>query len=78
MKLKKYNNLLCFSQAITARTFAILSSLVLLLIQPAFAPAAFATFQNAAKTGGPAAAAVGGKLIRTELLTSAWTGFFAG
>lgn len=65
-------------KAITARTFAILSSLVLLLIQPAFAPAAFATFQNAAKTGGPAAAAVGGKLIRTELLTSAWTGFFAG
>ncbi|RZB93269.1 hypothetical protein D0Y65_024902 [Glycine soja] len=64
--------------AITARTFAILSALVLLLIQPAFAPAAFATFQNAAKTSGPAAAAVGGKLIRTELLSSAWTGFFAG
>ncbi|XP_027355590.1 uncharacterized protein LOC113865324 [Abrus precatorius] len=65
-------------KAITARTFAILSALVLLLIQPAFAPAAFATFQNAAKSGGPAAAAVGGKLIRTELLNSAWTGFFAG
>ncbi|CAJ1933701.1 unnamed protein product [Sphenostylis stenocarpa] len=65
-------------KALTARTFAILSALVLLLIQPAFAPAAFATFQNAAKTGGPAAAAVGGKLIRTELLSSAWTGFFAG
>ncbi|BAT91031.1 hypothetical protein VIGAN_06233300 [Vigna angularis var. angularis] len=63
---------------ITARTLAVLSALVLLLIQPAFAPAAFATFQNAAKTGGPAAAAVGGKLIRTELLSSAWTGFFAG
>ncbi|ESW03715.1 hypothetical protein PHAVU_011G036200 [Phaseolus vulgaris] len=63
---------------ITARTFAVLSALVLLLIQPAFAPAAFATFQSAAKTGGPAAAAVGGKLIRTELLSSAWTGFFAG
>jgi len=71
--------LLCFFQAIiTARTFAVLAALVLLLIQPAFAPAAFATFQNAAKTGGPAAAAVGGKLIRTELLSSAWTGFFAG
>ncbi|XP_020214034.1 uncharacterized protein LOC109798243 [Cajanus cajan] len=65
-------------KALTARTFAILSALVLLLVQPAFTPAAFATFQNAAKTGGPAAAAVGGKLIRTELLSSAWTGFFAG
>jgi len=67
-----------FQAIITARTFAVLSALVLLLIQPAFAPAAFATFQSAAKTGGPAAAAVGGKLIRTELLSSAWTGFFAG
>ncbi|KAK7404386.1 hypothetical protein VNO78_05249 [Psophocarpus tetragonolobus] len=65
-------------KAITARTLAILSALVLLLIQPAFAPAALATFQNAAKTSGPAAAAVGGKLIQTELLSSAWTGFFAG
>ncbi|KAK7312263.1 hypothetical protein VNO77_36013 [Canavalia gladiata] len=65
-------------KAITVRTIAILSALVMLLIQPAFAPAAYATFQNAAKTGGSAAAAVGGKLIRTELLSSAWTGFFAG
>ncbi|RDX65496.1 ureH, partial [Mucuna pruriens] len=65
-------------KAITARTVAILSALVLILVQPAFVPAAFATFQNAAKTGGPAAAAVGGKLLRTELLSSAWTGFFAG
>ncbi|XP_057456535.1 chloroplast protein FOR GROWTH AND FERTILITY 2-like [Lotus japonicus] len=58
-------------KAITARTFVLLSALVMLLIQPAFAPAAFATFQNAAKTGGPA-------LIRNELVSSAWTGFFAG
>ncbi|KAL1362149.1 hypothetical protein HN51_010421 [Arachis hypogaea] len=65
-------------KAITSRTFVILSALVLFLIQPALAPAAFATFQGAAKTGGPAAAAVGGKLMRTELLSSAWTGFFAG
>ncbi|XP_061372455.1 chloroplast protein FOR GROWTH AND FERTILITY 2 [Gastrolobium bilobum] len=66
------------SKAITARTLVILSALVVILIQPAIAPAAFATFQTAAKTGGPAAAIVGGKLIRTELLSSAWTGFFAG
>lgn len=56
----------------------VLSALALILIQPVFAPAAFASFQNAAKTGGPAAAAVGRRLIQSELLSSAWTGFFAG
>ncbi|XP_057436680.1 chloroplast protein FOR GROWTH AND FERTILITY 2 [Lotus japonicus] len=61
-------------KALTARTLVILSALVTILIQPAIAPAAFATFQTAANAGG----AVGGKLIRTELLSSAWTGFFAG
>ena len=30
------------------------------------------------QTGVPAAATQGRKLLRTELLTSAWTGFFAG
>nr|KYP53557.1 hypothetical protein KK1_024450 [Cajanus cajan] len=64
-------------KAITVRTLVILSALVMILVQPAIAPAAFATFQTAAKTGGPAAA-VGRKLIHTELLSSAWTGFFAG
>lgn len=72
-------NLLCLlSQTITARTVVILCALATILIQPAIVPAAFATFQTAATTGGPAATAVGGKLIRTELLSSAWTGFFAG
>ncbi|KAG6709235.1 hypothetical protein I3843_06G115500 [Carya illinoinensis] len=57
----------------------VLSALIMTLLQPVFAPAAFATFQSAAKAGGPAAAAaVGGRLIQTELLSSAWTGFFAG
>ncbi|KAG5018033.1 Urease accessory protein UreH [Glycine soja] len=64
-------------KVITARTLVILSALAMILIQPAIAPAAFATFQTAAKTGGPAAA-VGRKLIHTELLSSAWTGFLAG
>ncbi|OAY37370.1 uncharacterized protein LOC110626849 [Manihot esculenta] len=60
-------------------TFIILSAVIMFLIHPVFASPAFATFQTAAKTGGPvAAAAVGAKLLRTELLTSAWTGFFAG
>ncbi|XP_031250493.1 uncharacterized protein LOC116108384 isoform X1 [Pistacia vera] len=65
-------------KAIAAGTFAALSAIIVFLIQPVFAPAAFATFQTAAKTGGPAAAAAGGRLLRTELLSSAWTGFFAG
>ncbi|TKY75504.1 Urease accessory protein UreH [Spatholobus suberectus] len=65
-------------KAITARTLVILSVLAVILVQPAIAPAAFATFQTAAKTGGPAAAAIGRKLIHTELLSSAWTGFLAG
>lgn len=65
-------------QAISIGTFAVLCALTMILVQPIFAPAAFASFQTAAKTGSPAAAAVGRRLIRTELLSSAWTGFFAG
>lgn len=56
----------------------VLSAVIVFLIQPVFAPAAFATFQASVKTRGPAAAAVGGRLIRAELLSSAWTGFLAG
>ncbi|XVF45547.1 hypothetical protein PTKIN_Ptkin02bG0214900 [Pterospermum kingtungense] len=65
-------------KAIKAGTFIALSALIMFLIQPIFAPAAFATFQTAAKTSGNAAATVGSRVIRTELLSSAWTGFFAG
>ncbi|KAH7574887.1 hypothetical protein JRO89_XS02G0017700 [Xanthoceras sorbifolium] len=64
--------------AIATGTFVALSAIIAFLIHPIFAPAAFASFQTAAKAGAPAAAAVGGRLIRTELLSSAWTGFFAG
>ncbi|KAF5745354.1 hypothetical protein HS088_TW07G00938 [Tripterygium wilfordii] len=72
------NDVSTHHKAVSVRTFVVLSALVVALIHPIFASPAFATFQTAAKTGGAAAAAVGGKLIRTELLTSAWTGFFAG
>lgn len=65
-------------KAIAAGTLVALSAAIVFLIHPVFAPAAFATFQTAAKTGGTAAAAVGSGLVRTELLSSAWTGFFAG
>uniref|UniRef100_A0A6N2L4W7 Uncharacterized protein n=1 Tax=Salix viminalis TaxID=40686 RepID=A0A6N2L4W7_SALVM len=63
-----------------ATTIGILmvGSALIMLIHPVFALPAFATFQTAAKTGGPAAAAVGAKFMQTELLTSAWAGFFAG
>ncbi|KAJ6839856.1 uncharacterized protein M6B38_311850 [Iris pallida] len=48
----------------------LISALAVTLIQPIFAPLANATtVQSAAPTGG---------LIKSELLSSAWTGFFAG
>ncbi|KAH7518407.1 hypothetical protein FEM48_Zijuj09G0168300 [Ziziphus jujuba var. spinosa] len=65
-------------KAISVGTYVVISALIMILVQPVFAPAAFASFQTAAKTGAPAAAAVGRRLIRTELLSSAWTGFLAG
>ncbi|KAK4746623.1 hypothetical protein SAY87_025660 [Trapa incisa] len=66
-------------KAISSGTFVLLSAIIVALIHPLFALPAFATLKNAAKAGGPAAAtAVGMSLVRTELLSSAWTGFFAG
>ncbi|GMI74455.1 Chloroplast protein for Growth and Fertility 2 [Hibiscus trionum] len=66
-------------KAITSGAMSVaLSAVIMFLIQPIFAPAAFATFQTTAKTGGTAAAAAGSRLIHAELLSSAWTGFFAG
>ncbi|KAF2302076.1 hypothetical protein GH714_032362 [Hevea brasiliensis] len=66
-------------KAVCLGTFIALSSIIMFLIHPVFASPAFATFQTAVKNGGPAApTAVGSKLLRTELLSSAWTGFFAG
>ncbi|KAA8535983.1 hypothetical protein F0562_028461 [Nyssa sinensis] len=61
-----------------AGTVILLSALVVILIHPVVASPAFAAFQIASKSGGPAAAATGGRILRTELLSSAWTGFFAG
>nr|GMD00330.1 uncharacterized protein LOC109162016 [Ipomoea batatas] len=53
----------------------LLSAICVLLIHPVLVSPAFASFQNAAKAGGPAASAAG---VSSELLNSAWTGFFAG
>ncbi|CAN6970750.1 unnamed protein product [Brassica rapa subsp. trilocularis] len=83
---KVYNNIfsslvtalcesVCFLQTLSAGTIILISAVVALLLNPIVAPPALASFQAAAKSSG---AAVGGKLLRTEVLTSAWTGFFAG
>ncbi|XP_019166193.1 PREDICTED: uncharacterized protein LOC109162016 [Ipomoea nil] len=53
----------------------ILLSAICTLFHPAIVSPAFASFQSAAKAGGSAASAAG---ISSELLNSAWTGFFAG
>ncbi|KAI3446267.1 hypothetical protein Pfo_002932 [Paulownia fortunei] len=56
----------------------LLSTIFLTSLHPAIVLPAFASFPSAAKAGGPAAVAAGSSLIHSELLTSAWTGFFAG
>ncbi|KAI4367720.1 hypothetical protein MLD38_023428 [Melastoma candidum] len=67
------------SKDVTIGSFVLLSSLIVAMIYPFIASPAFASFPSAAKPGAPAvAAAVGTRLVRTELLSSAWTGFFAG
>ncbi|KAG5547676.1 hypothetical protein RHGRI_013390 [Rhododendron griersonianum] len=65
-------------KAVAAGTVALLSALIMILIHPVIVSPALATFQTATKTGAPTAVAAGERLIRTELLSSAWTGFFAG
>ncbi|KAK3009207.1 hypothetical protein RJ639_013250 [Escallonia herrerae] len=63
-------------QVVAAGTVILLSAIFLISIQPVFVASAFASFETVAKTGGRAAA--GATLVRSELLTSAWTGLFAG
>ncbi|XP_010266841.1 PREDICTED: uncharacterized protein LOC104604265 [Nelumbo nucifera] len=64
-------------KVVPAMTIILLSALIVFLVHPILALPAYATIQTA--TGGSAAGAVvGGRLVRTELLSSAWTGFFAG
>ncbi|KAL5224874.1 hypothetical protein ABZP36_011513 [Zizania latifolia] len=54
----------------SAAAATLLAAIVLTLIQPALAPPAFASFHPAAKAGGG--------IFKSELLSSAWTGFLAG
>ncbi|KAL6497917.1 Chloroplast protein FOR GROWTH AND FERTILITY 2 [Orobanche hederae] len=57
--------------AINAGPTILLSTIFLSFLYPAIVPPAFASLGSAAKAGAPT-------LVRNELLTSAWTGFFAG
>ncbi|CAN4107346.1 unnamed protein product [Withania somnifera] len=65
-------------KVVSASTAVLLSAMLVILLHPVIVSPALASFQTAAKAGGPAAAAVGTQLVRNELLTSAWAGFFAG
>lgn len=60
----------------------LLSALIVVSIHPARAAFAFSGANTVTNAGGSAASAVGGKasstVLRTELLSSAWTGFIAG
>ncbi|KVI04074.1 Nickel/cobalt transporter, high-affinity, partial [Cynara cardunculus var. scolymus] len=58
-------------KAAAAGTVILLSALLVFVVQPVFVSPAFASFQTATKTGS-------GAFARSELLSSAWTGFFAG
>lgn len=58
-------------KVITAGAVLLVSALFVLLVHPIITSSAYAT-------GFSAASAVNGKIARTELLSSAWTGFFAG
>lgn len=63
-------------KVVAAGMVILLSTIFITLVQPIIVSPAFASFQTAASTGG--AAASRSWLLRSELLNSAWTGFFAG
>ncbi|CAN4077199.1 unnamed protein product [Withania somnifera] len=59
------------NKVLSASTTVLLSVVFLMLIHPVIVSPAFASFQTVA-------AALGSRFVRNELLSSAWTGFFAG
>jgi len=63
-----------YFQVVVAGKVILLSLLTMILVNPACTLPARATLQTATMTGGT----VGKGLLRTEILSSAWTGFFAG
>ncbi|KAL2512477.1 high-affinity nickel-transport family protein [Abeliophyllum distichum] len=77
--LKRIAQTFCEPQkVVTSGTVILISAIFLALVHPVVVSPALASFQSVAKTGGPVAAAAGSRLIHSELLSSAWTGFFAG
>ncbi|CAN4112568.1 unnamed protein product [Withania somnifera] len=76
--LKWVADTLSRQRKVVSASVVLVSAMLVMLLHPVIVSPAFATFQTAAKAGGPAATAVGTQLIRNELLTSAWAGFFAG
>ncbi|KAL3843359.1 hypothetical protein ACJIZ3_000762 [Penstemon smallii] len=57
-------------KVVNAGTAILLSAIFLTLFHPSIVPPAFASF--------PSGAHAGSSLVKSELLSSAWTGFFAG
>ncbi|RWW34918.1 hypothetical protein GW17_00000295 [Ensete ventricosum] len=57
-------------QVVHSAVLVLASAIIFTIIQPILVPPSYATVQSAARSGG--------RLIRTELLSSAWTGFLAG
>ncbi|XP_047333153.1 uncharacterized protein LOC124936678 [Impatiens glandulifera] len=71
--LKKVQNSSAYQQkAVAVGTVVLLSALVMILIHPVIVSPAFA------QGGGQATAISSSNLFRTEILSSAWTGFLAG
>ncbi|GAB4838536.1 Chloroplast protein FOR GROWTH AND FERTILITY 2 [Ancistrocladus abbreviatus] len=78
--LKQQSSLKDYSiskEAGTAGKIILLLALAMIFVQPLLTSPAFASFPSTAGTRG-AAAAVGRGLLGSEILSSAWTGFFAG
>lgn len=57
-------------QAVHSAVLVLTSAIIFTIIQPILVPPSYATVHSAARSGG--------RLIRMELLSSAWTGFLAG
>ncbi|GAB2247225.1 hypothetical protein Droror1_Dr00007107 [Drosera rotundifolia] len=65
-------------KAVDAGKLILLTTLAMLLIHPFLTSPALARFPNAANVGNAAATSMGRRMLRTEILISAWTGFSAG
>ncbi|GAB2225217.1 hypothetical protein Droror1_Dr00006008 [Drosera rotundifolia] len=65
-------------EAVAVGKIILLAALVMVSVHPVLTSPALASFPAATNTRGAASATVGKDFLRTEILSSAWTGFFAG